>query len=140
MNTWDKTRQDHKFKQKLQNVKSTLPKIVHCNSSNGVSNAISSSKLRKHNNVHNGNTSNSSSTNNTQLGCVVKTSCYKRQNNLKFMLREFGLSQYLRKLYEMGFDDHNYMKIGAMKQHKFEELIFNLNIFPGHQVKMINLY
>ena len=146
MNTWDKTRQDYKFKQKLQNVKSTLPKIVHCNSVNGVNNGTSS-KIRKNNNNNNNNINIGNNTNNninsspkrTQLGCIVKPN-YKRQHTLKFMLREFGLSQYLRKLYEMGYDDHNYMKIGMMKQNKFEELIFGLKIFPGHQVKMLKLY
>ena len=29
MNIWDRTRQDTKFRQKLNNVKSTLPKINH---------------------------------------------------------------------------------------------------------------
>ena len=29
MNNWDRTRQDTKFRQKLNNVKSTLPKINH---------------------------------------------------------------------------------------------------------------
>ena len=147
MNTWDKTRQDNKFKQKLQNVKSTLPKIAHCGSANGVT-AVTGHKPRKLNNYYNGNgapsgnnanMNNSTSPKRMQLGCVVKAS-YKRQNNLKFILREFGLSQYLRKLYEMGYDDHNYMKIGGMNQKKFEELIFNLKIFPGHQVKMVKLY
>ena len=148
MNIWDKTRQDHKFKQKLQNVKSTLPKIMHCNSLNVVNNGISSKTKKNNNNninVGNNNNSNSNSNNNntspkrTQLVSIVKPS-YKQQHTLKFMLREFGLSQYLRKLYEMGYDDHNYMKIGMMKQNKFEELIFNLKIFPGHQVKMLKLY
>ena len=154
MNTWDRTRQDNKFKQKLQNVKSTLPKIMHSTSSN-ISSSSSGQKSRKsnnyyysgNNNVYNnnyptGNTTANSNNNGSpkKVSQTTVKAVYKRQNNFKFILREFGLSQYLRKLYEMGYDDHNYMKIGLMPQKKFEELMFNLKIFPGHQVKMVKLY
>ena len=51
MNTWDRTRQDNKFKQKLQNVKSTLPKIMHSTSSN-ISSSSSGQKSKKSNNYY----------------------------------------------------------------------------------------
>ena len=33
MNDWDRLRQDKNYKQKLQNTKSTLPKIIYSNNS-----------------------------------------------------------------------------------------------------------
>ena len=114
MNNWDRTRQDTKFRQKLNNVKSTLPKINHPTTT------TYNSTMRKKGN-------------NDQTN-------YRKQNNLKHLLREFGLSQYLRKMFELGYDDSNIYKMGLLPQKEFEELLFNLKIFPGHQVKMAHLY
>ncbi len=64
----------------------------------------------------------------------------KRQNYLKHLLNEFGLSQYLRKLYELGYDDNNVYKIGLMNRKSFQELEKNMKMFPGQSVKMEKLY
>ena len=44
MNNWDRNRQDMVYKQKLQNVKSTLPKIMY-NNNNTISKRKKSSNL-----------------------------------------------------------------------------------------------
>ena len=64
----------------------------------------------------------------------------KRQNYVKHLLNEFGLSQYLRKLYELGYDDNNINKIGLMSRKKFQELVINLKMYPGQSIKMEKLY
>ena len=62
------------------------------------------------------------------------------QCNLKYLLKEFGLSEYLRKLYEIGYDNNNYLKIGTLSRKNFNNLLNNIHIFPGHAVKMENFY
>jgi hypothetical protein len=62
------------------------------------------------------------------------------QNNFKHLLKEFGLSEYTRKLYEFGYDDNNYLKIGALSRKNFNSLLNNIHIFPGHTVKMEKFY
>ena len=62
------------------------------------------------------------------------------QNNLKHILKEFGLSEYLRKLYEFGYDNNNYLKIGTLSRKNFNNLLNNIHIFPGHTVKMEKFY
>lgn len=119
MNNWDRTRQDNKFRQKLSNVKSTLPKINQGGSSYNQG-------IKKRSNL-------------PQNSKLPPTN-YRKQNNLKRLLYEFGLSQYLRKMFEIGYDDSNIFKLGILTQKEFDELLFNLKVFPGHQVKMVNLY
>ena len=62
------------------------------------------------------------------------------QNNLKYILKQFGLSEYLRKLYEFGYDNNNYLKIGTLTRKNFNNLLNNIHIFPGHTVKMEKFY
>ena len=62
------------------------------------------------------------------------------QNNLKYLLKEFGLTEYLRKLYELGYDNNNYLKIGTLSRKNFNMLLNNIHIFPGHTVKMEKFY
>ena len=62
------------------------------------------------------------------------------QNNLKYLLKEFGLTEYLRKLYEIGYDNNNYLKIGNLSRKNFNMLLNNINIFPGHIAKMEKFY
>ena len=117
MHNWDREQQDNKFRQKLNNVKSTLPKINHPNT-----------------------TTNITIKNKTTVVKLPFTKKLRKQNNLKYILREFGLSQYIRKLFDLGYDDSNVLKLGLLTQKQFEELLLNLKIFPGHQVKFSNLY
>ena len=62
------------------------------------------------------------------------------QYNLKYLLKEFGLSEYFRKLCELGYDNNNYLKIGGLSRRNFNSLLNSINIFPGHNVKMEKFY
>ena len=166
MQNWDRNRQDVKFKQKLNNVKSTLPKISYANNSGPSIIAKKSSNPQNNQNLNNlenlyinvtykmkqgpnssGGQSSSSSTATPQSqgGSIPsitkgKSKDMKRQNYLKHLLNEFGLSQYLRKLYELGYDDNNVYKIGLMNRKAFQELEKNMKMFPGQSIKMEKLY
>ena len=50
----------------------------------------------------------------------------KKQNYLNLLLNEFGLSQYMRKLHELGYDDNNANKICLMIRKKFQELAMKI--------------
>ena len=165
MQNWDRNRQDVKFKQKLNNVRSTLPKISYTNNSGP---SIISKKSQNSGNNQNLNNlenlymnvtykmkqgANSSGSNpsseptsaGSPQGSIpilskTKNNDMKHQNYLKHLLNEFGLSQYLRKLYELGYDDNNINKIGLMNRKSFQELLNNLKMFPGQSIKMEKLY
>ena len=165
MQNWDRNRQDVKFKQKLNNVKSTLPKISHTNNSGPSLISKKSSNSTNNQNLNNienlylnatykarqgpnssGGQSSSASTGTPQSQGSIpslakgKSKEMKRQSYLKHLLNEFGLSQYLRKLYELGYDDNNVYKIGLMNKKAFQELERNMKMFPGQSIKMEKLY
>ena len=165
MQNWDRNRQDVKFKQKLNNVKSTLPKISYANNSGPSIISKKSSNSSNNQNLNNlenlylnvtnktkqgpnssGGQSSSASTGTPQSQGVIpsltkgKSKEMKKQSYLKHLLNEFGLSQYLRKLYELGFDDNNVYKIGLMNRKAFQELEKNMKMFPGQSIKMEKLY
>ena len=114
MNNWDRNRQDQILKQKLQNVKSTLPKIQTKKRTNS---AFTTNSINNNNNI-----------------------ISKNLTNTKKILNEFGLSQYLRKIFDLDYDDNNLYKIGLLNRKEFEEFVRNLKIFPGHFVKIENFY
>ena len=151
MQNWDRNRQDVKFKQKLNNVKSTLPKISYANNSGPSIISKKSSNSSNNQNLNNleilylnvtnktkqgsnssGGQSASASTGTLQSQGGIpslakgKSKEMKRQSYLKHLLNEFGLSQYLRKLYELGYDDNNVYKIGLMSRKAFQELEKNM--------------
>jgi hypothetical protein len=137
MQNWDRSRQDVKFKQKVNNAKSTLPKISYANNpgpsliskkapnsqnlnnlENLYLNATNKMKQSSSPSSLNAQSTGSTNTPKSQGGPSIlakgKSKDMKKQNYLKHLLNEFGLSQYLRKLYELGFDDNNIYKIGLM--------------------------
>ena len=165
MQNWDKNRQDVKFKQKLNNVKSTLPKISYANGvgpsiivkkpSNTINNQnlnhlenlymnVTYKKSKGSNSIGSNPSSSpthaSSSQNSIPVLSKKKNTDMKHQNYLKHLLKEFGLSQYLRKLYELGYDDNNINRIGLMNRKSFQELMKNLKMFPGQSIKLEKLY
>ena len=165
MQNWDRNRQDIKFKQKLNSVRSTLPKISYSNISGPSVMSKKSSNSQNNQNLNNlenlyinvtnkmkqgqnspGGHSSSASTTTPQSQSSIpaitkgKTKEMKRQNYLKHLLSEFGLSQYLRKLYDLGFDDNNVYRIGLMNRKTFQELMNNMKMFPGQSIKMEKLY
>ena len=165
MQNWDRNRQDAKFKQKLTNVRSTLPKINYANNSGPsiISKKPSSQsnnqnlnnlenlyinvtyKMKQSPNSSGGQASSGSTTSPQSQGSIPslnkgKNKEMKKQNYLKHLLNEFGLSQYLRKLYELGYDDNNINKIGLMNRKSFQELLNNMKMYPGQSIKMEKLY
>ena len=76
--------------------------------------------------------------NNTLNYPKKKNAEMKKQSYLKHLLNEFGLTQYMRKLYELGYDDNNINKIGLMSRKKFQELVINMKMYPGQSIKMAN--
>ena len=165
MQNWDRNRQDVKFKQKLNSVRSTLPKISYTNNSgpsiiakksqnsgnnqnlNNLENLYmnATNKMKQGANSSGSNPSSEPTSATSPQGSIpilskTKNNDMKHQNYLKHLLNEFGLSQYLRKLYELGYDDNNINKIGLMNRKSFQELLNNMKMFPGQSIKMEKLY
>ena len=161
MQNWDRSRQDIKFKQKLNSVKSTLPKIANSSGSNPSLFMKKSPTQQMNQNLNNlenlyintnykkkiGSSPPSSAPTSSAspkaikgVNTKYKNNDMKHQNYLKHLLNEFGLSQYLRKLFELGYDDNNINKIGLMNRKAFQDLLANLKMFPGQSIKMEKLY
>ena len=156
MQNWDRNLQDVRFKQKLNNIRSTLPKISSVN--NASSSLITKKQQTEKNSPSLNNLENlyinvtnkmkqltsspgkQTNVNPPNIHQKKKNPEMKRQNYLKHLLNEFGLSQYLRKLYELGYDDNNINKIGLMSRKKFQELVLNMKMYPGQSIKMEKLY
>ena len=135
MNDWDRIRQEQKYKQKLLNTKSTLPKITFSNNSSAKKKKLES--MAKNLNLFLPQNKNSNRQNQIQN---EKPNQFQKQNQLKHTLNEFGLSQYLRKIYELGYDDNNYLKIGLLSRREFEDFVRNIHLYPGQMVKMESFY
>ena len=135
MNDWDRLRQDKNYKQKLQNTKSTLPKIIYSNNSSVQKKKLES--MARNLNLYLPQNKSSNRQNQYQND---KPNQFQKQNQLKHVLNEFGLSQYLRKIYELGYDDNNYTKIGLLSRREFDEFVRNIHLYPGQMVKMESFY
>mgnify|MGYP004447223755 CR=1 FL=1 len=145
MQNWDKNRQDIKFKQKLNNVKSTLPKISYSNNQGGTLSKKSSNNTPSNQNYNN--LENLYLNTNLKLQQLERSGTInanssrgkskeiKQQNYIKHLLNEFGLSQYLKKIYELGYDDSNVNKIGLMDRKSFQEFIVKINIYTNQTIK-----
>ena len=135
MNDWDRLRQDKNYRQKLQNTKSTLPKIIYSNNSSVQKKKLES--MARNLNLYLPQNKTSNRQNQFQN---EKPNQFQKQNQLKQVLNEFGLSQYLRKIYELGYDDNNYTKIGLLSRREFDEFVRNIHLYPGQMVKMESFY
>ena len=62
------------------------------------------------------------------------------QDNLNYLLKEFGLSKYIEKLKELGYNNNNYLKIGTLSRKNFNNLINLMNILPIHTPKIEKFY
>ena len=75
---------------------------------------------------------------NRQQNKFYKTEKFsKNKNKIKQILSKYGLSMYLKKFYDLNYDFYN---IGLLNQNGFNNLVKTLKIYPGHLVRMENLY
>lgn len=100
MNNWEKTKNDKKFQTKLSKVKSTMQKsnIYHYHYIHYYYNLVlgqTASNITNSNNSKKKTTPNLEKKFSPQM-CLIKKENYNYQTLLKRLLKEFGLSQYLR--------------------------------------------
>ena len=62
------------------------------------------------------------------------------QTNLNYLLREFGLSEYIKDLNELGYDNNNYLKIGTLSKKNFNNLLNVMGVLPDKYIKMEKFY
>ena len=80
---------------------------------------------------------NVNSTKNSNSNTINKN---RSKTGLKYLLKEYGLSEYHKKLNELGYNNDNYTEIGNLSRKNFSYLINNLNIFPLHYEKLEKFY
>ena len=59
---------------------------------------------------------------------------------MKDTLNSYGLNRYYEKFIQNGINEQNFNNIGFMNKKMFNDFINILNIFPGHTIKMEQLY
>ena len=80
---------------------------------------------------------NANSTKNSNSNTINKN---RSKSGFKYLLKEYGLSEYHKKLNELGYNNDNYTEIGNLSRKNFSYLINNLNIFPLHYEKLEKFY
>ena len=55
-------------------------------------------------------------------------------------MNSYGLIKYYDKIVELGINDQNMNNLALMNKKEFNEFISNLRMFPGHLIKMEQLY
>ncbi len=63
-----------------------------------------------------------------------------KKQTLKEILNNYGLNKYYEKIIELGINDNNINSLGLMNKKTFNEFVSNLNMFPGHIIKIEQLY
>ena len=102
-------------------------------------------KISNHLNNTSNNMTNMNKTNNIKMNKVnnsINNNNNKEINSktMKETLTNFGLNKYYDKMVDLGLNDQNYNSIGLMNKKSFNELISNIRMFPGHIIKMEQLY
>ena len=59
---------------------------------------------------------------------------------MKDILNSYGLNRYYEKFIQNGINEQNFNNIGFMNKKMFNDFVNILNIFPGHTIKMEQLY
>ena len=59
---------------------------------------------------------------------------------LRYLLKEYGLSEYCKKMNEIGYNNDNFTDIGTMTKKNFNVLINHINILPFHYEKFEKFY
>ena len=95
-------------------------------------------KLNNHLN-NNANNNSKNNANNNKMNKVNNNKEIKKQT-LKEILSSYGLSKYYDKIVELGLNDNNINSLGLMNKKSLNEFISNLKMFPGHIIKMEQLY
>ena len=80
---------------------------------------------------------NTNSTKNANSNMVSKN---RSKTSLKYLLKEYGLSEYHKKINEIGFNNDNYTEIGTLSRKNFASLVNNINILPLHYEKIEKFY
>ena len=134
------------YSKKNSNQRRGLPSLKTNNKFISSPNKTNYINVKQANNLNNtsNNMINMNKTNDLKMNRVNKSSNNNNKEiNIKTMketLNNFGLNKYYDKMVELGINDQNYNSIGLMNKKSFNELVSNMRMFPGHIIKMEQLY
>ena len=134
------------YSKKNTNQRSGLPSLKTNNKFISSPNKTNYINVKLSNNLNNtsNNMTNMNKTNDIKMNRVNNSSNNNNKEiNIKTMketLNNFGLNKYYDKMVELGINDQNYNNIGLMNKKSFNELVTNMRMFPGHIIKMEQLY
>ena len=91
------------------------------------------------NNLYSNNNVKNNPNNNLKMNKINNNKEIKKQS-LKDILNNYGLIKYYDKIVELGINDDNINNLGSMNKKTLNEFISNIKMFPGHIIKMEQLY
>ena len=134
------------YSKKNSNQRKGLPSLKNNNKFSSSPNKTNylNPKLTNNLNNTNNNMTSMNKTNNIKMNRVTNSNNNNNKEVNKYTMREtlntFGLNKYYDKMVELGLNDQNYNSIGQMNKKSFNDLVSNIRMFPGHIIKMEQLY
>ena len=128
------------YSRKLNNRSPGLPSLKTNNKFSSSPNKTNYINIKMTNNLSNNNNNTKNIINNNTKINKINNNKEIKKPNLKEILNSYGLNKYYDKIIELGLNDDNINNLGYMNKKAFNELISNINMFPGHKIKMEQLY
>jgi hypothetical protein len=128
------------YSRKLNNRSPGLPSLKTNSKFSSSPNKTNYLNIKMTNNLGNNNNAKSIISNNTKINKINNNNKEIKKPNLKEILNSYGLNKYYDKIIELGLNDDNINNLGSMNKKTFNELVANIKMFPGHIIKMEQLY
>jgi hypothetical protein len=134
------------YSKKNSNQRRGLPSLKTNNKFTSFPNKTNYMNVKQSSNFNNSssNMTNMNRTNNLKMNrtnnSIINNSKEVNIKTMKETLNNFGLNKYYDKMVELGLNDQNYNSIGSMNKKSFNALVTNIRMFPGHIIKMEQLY
>ena len=126
------------YSRKINNKSPGLPSLKTNTKFSSSPNKTNYINIKMSNNL-NKNNNNTKNNKNIQINKIINNKEIKKQN-LKEMLNSYGLNKYYDKIIELGINDDNINNLALMNKKTLNEFISNLKMFPGHIIKMEQLF
>ena len=128
------------YSRKINNRSPGLPSLKTKNKFSSSPNKTNYINIKLNNNLRSSNNTKNNINKNVNLNKTANANKEIKKPNLKEILNNYGLNKYYDKIVELGLNDDNINNLGLMNKKTFNEFISNIKMFPGHIVKMEQLY
>ena len=131
------------YSRKINNRSPGLPSLKTNTKFSSSPNKTNYLNIKLNNNLNNNLYSNNNVKNNPNINLKmnkINNNKEIKKQSLKDILNNYGLIKYYDKIVELGINDDNINNLGSMNKKTLNEFISNIKMFPGHIIKMEQLY